>query len=147
MGILVSQVSFVSMVFYGFLSLQSPETQCWDTSTQCALIPVIYLILSLIWSAYFTLVSSLLVKGFTLLCPTWAALDGGRFVATSLWIPPEVWANEVRQEDLEWVGMNLVVIKEHQVGDLVFAQVYYLYILLEATSAYFIVPIAKVPRT
>ena len=43
--------------------------------------------------------------------------------------------------------MNLIVIEEHQVGDLVFAQVHYLYILLEATSAYVIVPIAKVPRT
>ena len=29
--------------------------------------------------------------------------------------------------------MNIVVIEEHQAGDLVFAQVYYLYILLEAT--------------
>ena len=43
--------------------------------------------------------------------------------------------------------MNLVVIEEHQVGDLVFTQVHFLYILLEATSAYVIVPIAKVPRT
>ena len=44
-------------------------------------------------------------------------------------------------------GMNLVVIEEHQVGDLVFAQVDYLYIRLKATSACVIVPIAKVPRT
>ena len=43
--------------------------------------------------------------------------------------------------------MNLIVIEEHQVGDLVLAQVHYLYILLEATSAYVIVPIAKVLRT
>ena len=43
--------------------------------------------------------------------------------------------------------MNRVVIEEHQVGDLVFAQVNYLYIPLEATPAYVIVPIAKVPRT
>ena len=43
--------------------------------------------------------------------------------------------------------MNLVGIEEHQAGDLVFAQVYYLYILLEATSAYVNVPIAKVPRS
>ena len=42
--------------------------------------------------------------------------------------------------------MNLAVIEEHQAGDLVFAQVYYLYILLEATSAYVIIPIAKVPQ-
>ena len=40
--------------------------------------------------------------------------------------------------------MNLIVIEEHQAGDLVFAQVYFLYILLEATSAYVSVPIAKV---
>ena len=45
------------------------------------------------------------------------------------------------------VGMNQVVIEEHQVRDLVFAQAYYLYIQLEATPAYVIVPIAKVPRT
>ena len=43
--------------------------------------------------------------------------------------------------------MNLVVIEEHQVGDLMFTQGDYLYIRLEATSAYVIVPIAKVPRT
>ena len=43
--------------------------------------------------------------------------------------------------------MNLVVIEEHQVGNLVFAQVHYLYISLEATLAYVIVPIAKVPQT
>ena len=43
--------------------------------------------------------------------------------------------------------MNLVVIEEHQVRDLVFAQAYYLYILLEATPACVIVPIAKVPQT
>ena len=41
--------------------------------------------------------------------------------------------------------MNLIVIEEHQVGDLAFAQVDYLYIWLEATSAHVIVPIAKVP--
>ena len=46
---------------------------------------------------------------------------------------------------LDWDGMNLVEIEEHQAGDLVFAQVHYLYILLEATSAYVIIPIAKVP--
>ena len=48
---------------------------------------------------------------------------------------------------LDWDGMNLVRIEEHQVKDLVFAQVHYLYTLLEATSAYVIVPIAKVPQT
>ena len=43
--------------------------------------------------------------------------------------------------------MNVVGIEEHQVGDLAFAQVDYLYIQLKATSAYVIVPIAKVPQT
>ena len=43
--------------------------------------------------------------------------------------------------------MNLIEIEEHQAGALVFAQVYYLYILLEATSTYVIVPMAKVPWT
>ena len=53
-----------------------------------------------------------------------------------------------RQKDgIGRVGMNLVAIEEHQVGDLVFAQVDYLYIRLKATSAYVIVPITKVPRT
>ena len=42
-------------------------------------------------------------------------------------------------------GMNCVVIEEHQAGDLVFAQTYYLYILLDATLACVIVPVAKVP--
>ena len=41
--------------------------------------------------------------------------------------------------------MNFVGFEEHQVGDLVFAQVDYLYIPLETTSAYVVVPIAKVP--
>ena len=50
---------------------------------------------------------------------------------------------EARGSDQD--GMNLVVIEEHQVGDLVFAQIHYLYILLEATSAYVNVPVAKVP--
>ena len=40
--------------------------------------------------------------------------------------------------------MNLIGIEEHQVGDLVFAQVHYLYIWLEATSAYVIIPMAIV---
>ena len=44
-------------------------------------------------------------------------------------------------------GMNLVVFEEHQVRDLVFTQMYYLYILLKATSACVIVLIAKVLRT
>ena len=43
--------------------------------------------------------------------------------------------------------MNLVVIEEHQVGNLVFAQCNYLYISLKATSACVIVPMAKVPRS
>ena len=37
------------------------------------------------------------VKGFTLLYLTWAAFDGdGLVIVSSLWIPPEVWTNEVR---------------------------------------------------
>ena len=43
--------------------------------------------------------------------------------------------------------MNLKSIEEHQAENLVFAQYDYLYILLEATLAYVIVPIAKVLRT
>ena len=43
--------------------------------------------------------------------------------------------------------MNLIVNEEHQAGDLVLAQAYYLSILLEATLACVIIPIAKVPRT
>ena len=31
-----------------------------------------------------------LVKGFTPLCPTWAAFDSDRLVISSLWIPLEV---------------------------------------------------------
>ena len=45
---------------------------------------------------------------------------------------------EVRGPD--WDGMNLVGIEEHQVRDLVFAQIHYLYILLEATLAYVNIP-------
>ena len=43
--------------------------------------------------------------------------------------------------------MNLVVIEEHQVGDLVFAQCNYLYISLKATLACVIIPMAKVLRS
>ena len=43
--------------------------------------------------------------------------------------------------------MDLVVFEEHQVRDLVFTQMYYLYILLKATLACVIVLIAKVLRT
>ena len=52
-----------------------------------------------------------------------------------------------RTRGLDREGMNRVVIEEHQAGDLVFPQAYYLYIWLEATSACVIVPIAKVPQT
>ena len=52
---------------------------------------------------------------------------------------------EVRGADRD--GMNLIGIEERHVGDLVFAQVHYLYIQLEATSAYVIVPMAIVPRS
>ena len=43
--------------------------------------------------------------------------------------------------------MNLELIEEHQAESLESAQYNYLYISLEATSAYVIIPIAKVPRT
>ena len=46
------------------------------------------------------------------------------------------------QTELEWTSW----IEEHQAGDLVFAQIHYLYIQLEATSAYVIIPMAIVPR-
>ena len=49
--------------------------------------------------------------------------------------------------EIEQVGMNLAVIEEHQFGNLVFAQCNYLYILLKATLACIIVPIAKVLRS
>ena len=64
------------------------------------------------------------VKGFTPLCLTWAAL-----MVTDL----SCLHSGVHQRcgptrcEIERVGMNLVVIEEHQVGDLVFAQLYYLY--------------------
>ena len=79
--------------------------------------------------------------------------DLGRVIASdglcmsSPWLPPEVWTSKVGKEDLNGEEMNHVVIEEHQAGDLVFAQVYYLYILLEATLAYVIIPIAIVLRT
>ena len=43
--------------------------------------------------------------------------------------------------------MNLIAIEEHQVGNLMFAQCNYIYILLKATSACVIVPMAKVPQS
>ena len=87
------------------------------------------------------------VKGFTPLCLTWAVFDSDGLITYLCSrfhqrYEPTRWEGEI-----ERVGMNLVVIEEHQVGDLVFAQVHYLYTLLEATSAYVIVPIAKVPQT
>ena len=67
------------------------------------------------------------VRGFTPLCPTWAAL-----IVTDL----SCLHSGVHQRcgptrcEIERVEMNLVVIEEHQVGDLVFAQLEYLYISL-----------------
>ena len=83
--------------------------------------------------------------GFTPLCPTWAALDSDRLdeFLTLDSTRGMSQRGEMRGSDRD--GMNLIVIEEHQFGDLVFAQVYYLYILLEATLAYVIVPITKVP--
>ena len=51
------------------------------------------------------------------------------------------------EKGANWREMNLGLIEEHQAGSLASAQYNYLYISLEATSAYVIVPIAKVPRT
>ena len=85
------------------------------------------------------------VKEFTPLCPTWAmwqmVMDWWVFALASTRGVSE--QGEARGSGRD--GMNLVVIEEHQVRDLVFAQIHYLYILLEATSAYVNVPIAKVP--
>ena len=50
-----------------------------------------------------------------------------------------------REKGASWKEMNLGLIEEHQAGSLASAQYNYLYISLEATSAYVIVPIAKVP--
>ena len=55
--------------------------------------------------------------------------------------------SKMRRGDQTLAEMNLESIEEHQAESSVFAQYNYLYILLEATSAYVIVPIAKVPRT
>ena len=90
---------------------------------------------------------NLFVKGFTPLCLTWAVFDSDRLITYlrsgfHQRYEPTRWKGEI-----ERVGMNLIVIEEHQVEDLVFAQVRYLYTLLEATLAYVIVPITKVPRT
>ena len=61
-------------------------------------------------------------------------MDGGGLV---LLLPGfhQRYESEVEQKDRTREGMNLVVIEEHQAGDFVFAQLYYLYILLEATLA------------
>ena len=61
--------------------------------------------------------------------------------------PRVVEAREKREKGASWKEMNLGLIEEHQAGSLEFAQYNYLYISLEATSAYVIIPIAKVPRT
>ena len=52
---------------------------------------------------------------------------------------------EGREKGASLKEMNLELIEEHQAENLVFAQYNYLYISLEATPAYVIVPIAKVP--
>ena len=51
------------------------------------------------------------------------------------------------EKGVSWKEINLGLIEEHQAGSSASTQYNYLYILLEATSAYVIVPIAKVPRT
>ena len=86
------------------------------------------------------------VRGFTPLCPTWAVFWLADLLLRYSGFHQRCDLDEMRGECVR-VGMNRVVIEEHQVRDLVFAQVYYLYIPLKATSACVIVPIAKVPRT
>ena len=63
------------------------------------------------------------------------------------WVGPQGWYERDEGRGLNSAEMNLELIEEHQAENLVFAQRNYLYILLEATPAYVIVPIAKVPRT
>ena len=58
-----------------------------------------------------------------------------------------LWYERDEERGPNSIEMNLESIEEHQAENLVFAQYNYLYIPLEATSAYVIVPIAKVPRT
>ena len=86
------------------------------------------------------------VKGFTPLGLTWAVLvvmDWCVFALAST----RGLSQQGEAGGSDGDGMNLVGIEEHQVRDLVFAQVHYLNILLKATSACVIVPIAKVPQT
>ena len=61
--------------------------------------------------------------------------------------PRVVGARGRKEKGASGEEMNLGLIEEHQAGSLGSAQYNYLYISLEATLAYVIVPIAKVPRT
>ena len=63
------------------------------------------------------------------------------------WVGPQGWYERDEERGSNLAEMNLELIEEHQAEGLVFAQHNYLYISLEATSAYVIIPIAKVPRT
>ena len=87
------------------------------------------------------------VKGFTPLCLTWAIQQLVMDWCCNSLASTRGIREQGRTRGSDWVGMNLIVIEEHQAGDLVLAQAYYLYILLEATLACVIIPIAKVPQT
>ena len=63
------------------------------------------------------------------------------------WIAFQGWCERNEERGPDSIEMNLESIEEHQAENLVFAQYNYLYISLEATLAYVIVPIAKVPQT
>ena len=91
--------------------------------------------------------SASFVKGFTPLCLTWAVWWVIADLCVVALASTRGMSKQGGTRGSDWDGMNLVEIEEHQVRDLVFAQVHYLYIPLEATSAYVIIPIAKVPWT
>ena len=74
-------------------------------------------------------------------------MEWGREEERLLGLAPKGGMSEMREGDRTSAEMNLELIEEHQAEGSVFAQCNYLYISLEATSAYVIVPVAKVPRT
>ena len=78
----------------------------------------------------------------------WAVVvEWGTRRGATPWIAFQGWYERDEDRGSNLIGMNLKSIEEHQAENLVFAQYDYLYILLEATLAYVIVPIAKVLRT
>ena len=63
------------------------------------------------------------------------------------WVGSQGWYERDGERGSNSAEVNLELIEKHQAEGSGFAQYNYLYILLEATLAYDIVPIAKVPRT